>query len=177
MNAVRHKQAALGDRDEFPGLREGVYLNTAAEGLFMRSHEVALQRYAEAKRAGSIGRDEHARQERQAREACAQLLSVRPEDIAFLANTARCLDAAIKSIAWRPGDNIVLPDSEFPTAAFAAARLSQLQIDVRVIPSVAGRIELEDLRRRVDGRTRLVVASLVSYKTGHKIDLASWSEI
>jgi cysteine desulfurase / selenocysteine lyase len=168
---------SLASKDEFPGLDEGVYLNTAAEGLFMRSHDGAMQRYAEAKRRGSLGRDQHALTERQSREACARLLSVQAEDISFLASTARCLDAAIKSINWLPGDNIVLPESEFPTAAFAVARLSQFEVERRIVPSRDGRIDLEDVKNRVDRRTRLVVVSLVSYKTGHKIDLEAWAQI
>jgi cysteine desulfurase/selenocysteine lyase len=177
MIARSNRQARLADSEEFPGLREGVYVNTAAEGLFMRSHDAALQRYSEAKRRGSLGRDEHARAERQTREACARLVACQAEDIAFLASTARGLDAAIKSIDWRPDDNIVLPDSEFPTAAFAAARLSQFGVQTRVVPSVNGRVELDDVKKRVDERTRLIVVSLVSYKTGHKIDLQAWARI
>jgi selenocysteine lyase/cysteine desulfurase len=169
--------ARLVDAGEFPGLREGVYLNTAAEGLFMRSHEDAGRRYAEAKRKGSLGRDEHAEAERQAREACARLLCVRAADIAFLASTARGLDAAIKSIPWRPGDNIVLPDSEFPTAAFAVARLAQSGVEARVLASRDGCIDLEEAARRVDARTRLIVVSLVSYKTGHRIDVEAWARM
>ena len=167
----------LASVEAFPGVDVGVYLNTAAEGLFMRSHHHALQRYAEGKQRGSLGRDEHAAVERRARELSAQLIAARAQDVAFLASTARGLDAAIKSIAWRSGDNIVLPDSEFPTTVLAAARLSQLGIERRIAPSRDGRIDLEDLRLEVDRRTRLVVASLVSYKTGHKIDLAAWAEI
>jgi cysteine desulfurase / selenocysteine lyase len=167
----------LASVDVFPGLDSGVYLNTAAEGLFMRSHHGALQRYAEGKQRGSLCRDEHAAVERRARELSAQAMAARAQDVAFLASTARGLDAAIKSIAWRSGDNIVLPDSEFPTTVLAAARLSQLGVERRIAPSRDGRIDLEDLRVQVDRRTRLVVASLVSYKTGHKIDLAAWAEI
>jgi len=167
----------LASAEAFPGLDSGVYLNTAAEGLFMKSHDDALRRYAESKQRGSLGRNEHAAVERRARELSAQLLTARPQDVAFLASTARGLDAAIKSIPWRPGDNIVLPDSEFPTTALAAARLSQLGVERRIAPSRDGRIGLEDLRDEVDRRTRMVVASLVSYKTGHKIDLGAWAEI
>ena len=43
--------------DEFPGVCGSVYLNTAAEGLFLRSNGAALQRYAELKQTGARGRD------------------------------------------------------------------------------------------------------------------------
>src|SRR6516165_4087083 len=100
--------------NEFPGVCGSVYLNTAAEGLFMRSHGAALQRYAELKQMGARGRDGCLAIELRARELAATLLGVDPQNIAFLASTARGLDVAIKSIGWSDGDNIVLPDSEFP---------------------------------------------------------------
>ena len=75
----------LASVDVFPGLDLGVYLNTAAEGLFMRSHHGALQRYAEGKQRGSLGRDEHAAVERRARELSAQLIAAHAQDVAFLA--------------------------------------------------------------------------------------------
>ena len=95
--------------DEFPGVCGSVYLNTAAEGLIMRSHGVALQRYSELKQMGARGRDGCLAVEWRARELAAKLLRVDPQNIAFLASTARGLDVTIKSIGWREGDNIVLP--------------------------------------------------------------------
>jgi hypothetical protein len=130
----------LASVDVFPGLDSGVYLNTAAEGLFMRSRHRALQRYAEDKQRGSLGRDEHAAVERRARELSAQVMAARGQDVAFLASTARGLDAAIKSIAWRSGDNIVLPDPEFPTAELADAprdRLAEVEARCAIFDAIA----------------------------------------
>ena len=87
--------------NEFPGVCGSVYLNTAAEGLFMRSHGAALQRYAELKQMGARGRDGCLAIEWRARELAATLLGVDPQNIAFLASTARGLDVTIKSIGWR----------------------------------------------------------------------------
>src|SRR5215210_2023298 len=41
---------------DFPGLAGRTYLNSAAESLFMASHEAAFQRYAQAKALGEPGR-------------------------------------------------------------------------------------------------------------------------
>ena len=112
----------------------------------MRSHGAALQRYAELKQMGARGRDGCLAIEWRARELAATLLGVDPQNIAFLAGTARGLDVAIKSIGWRDGDNIVLPDSEFPTTAFAAVHLSRIGVE-RIVPSHNGRIRLDELAR------------------------------
>ena len=163
--------------DEFPGLAGAIYLNTAAEGLPMRSHARALQSYVALKQLGSRGRDGLYEAEQRARELVARLVHVDTHDIAFLASTARGLDVALKSIDWHAGDNIVLPDSEFPSTEFAAANLARRGVECRIIRSRDGRIDLDDLRGTLDHRTRLVAVSLVSFKTGHKIDLRTWADI
>lgn len=157
-------------RADFPGVNCSTYLNSAAESLFLGSHRDALVRYAGCKEAGSLGRAECAAIEARCRQLVAQLLSVAPGDVAFVASTARALDAAVKSVEFRPGDNIVIGDSEFPTSAFAGAHLARTGVECRVAPSRDGELALDDLERLIDERTRLVVVSLVSYRTGFLVD-------
>lgn len=159
------------ERQSFPGADRGVYLNTAAEGLFLSSHSAALARYAECKELGYAGRAECAATEEACRVLAAGMLGARPHDIAFVASTARGLDAVIKSIGWRPGDNVVLADSEFPTTAFAATLLAECGVERRVVPARGGETPVADFAARIDSRTRLVLASLVSFKTGYLIDV------
>jgi selenocysteine lyase/cysteine desulfurase len=158
-------------RDQFPGTRSGVYLNTAAESLFLASHAQAMAAYAERKYLGARGREGCAEVEADCRALVAQLLSVDAADVAFLASTSRGLDVAIKSISWQPGDNIVFAESEFPTTAFAAAHLAASGVQRRVVTGSGGAVPAERYGAKIDDRTRLVVASLVSYKNGFMIDV------
>ena len=164
-------------RQVFPGAVRNVYLNSAAESLFMVSHRDALVRYARHKEGGSAGREACAAVESRCRSLVAEMIGVRAEDVAFLASTARGLDVAIRSIDWREGNNIVLADSEFPTTAFAAARLARSGIERRIVLSRGGELRLEDFAEQIDSDTRLVCASTVSYKTGFKLDIAGLAEI
>lgn len=164
-------------KEEFPGIRGRTYLNTAAEGLFMRSHALAYKEYANLKESGSPGREGMLRVEQDTRELVASLLGVESRNIAFLASTARGLDAAIKSVDWQAGDNIVTLDTEFPTTTFAAVNLERLGVERRIVASRKGRIELLDIAQHLDSRTRLIVASLVSYKTGQKLDIRQLSRL
>ena len=102
----------------------GVYLNSAAEGLPLDSAGVAYERYLDAKSRGSSGRAIFDEIEDDARRSFAALLRVPPNDVGFVASTSRGLDAVVKSIEWLPGDSIVLPSTEFPTALFAARLLA-----------------------------------------------------
>jgi cysteine desulfurase/selenocysteine lyase len=150
---------------------DGVYLNSAAEGLFLRSHVDAIQRYTDCKARGSVGRGELSVIEERSRDLFAELLGVSSADVAFIASTSRGLDIAIKSIDWQPGDVIVLADSEFPSALFSAALLERDGVVVRTVPYRDGAVHESDLVAAIDDRTRLVVVSLVSFKTGQRMDV------
>ncbi|TKA01177.1 aminotransferase class V-fold PLP-dependent enzyme [Actinacidiphila oryziradicis] len=158
-------------RDQFPGTSSGVYLNTAAESLFLGSHMQALNNYALRKNLGSRGRDACAQVESHCRTLVGELLSVDSRHVAFLASTSRGLDAVIKSISWRPGDNIVFAESEFPSTTFAAVHLASAGVERRVVRGQDGLVPTDSYAARIDERTRLVVASLVSYKNGFMVDL------
>jgi selenocysteine lyase/cysteine desulfurase len=160
-------------RSSFAGAGLGAYLNTAAEGLFLRGNSAALDRYESCKARGYLGRDECVATEARCRSLVADMLRAEPADIAFVASTGRGLDAAINSVDWRPGDNIVLTDAEFPTTAFAAVHLSRRGVERRIVRARRGETPTEAFEGQIDRRTRLVVASLVSFKTGYRIDLPS----
>ncbi|WP_248960645.1 aminotransferase class V-fold PLP-dependent enzyme [Sphaerisporangium perillae] len=158
-------------RHQFPGTGSGVYLNSAAESLFLGSHVRAMNDYAARKNLGARGRDACAEVEAHCRALAGELLSVDGRQVAFLASTSRGLDAVIKTIRWMPGDNIVFAQSEFPSTAFAAVHLAELGVERRVVTGEDGLVPTETYAAQMDERTRLVVASLVSYENGFLVDL------
>jgi cysteine desulfurase/selenocysteine lyase len=148
-----------------------IYLNTAAESLFYQPHGKAFEKYAFYKSAGSEGRSGLTKVESETRAMASTLIGVPEQDVVFLSSTSRCLDAAIKSIKWEPGDNVVFSETEFLTTEFTGALLQQLGIELRLVPSVRGIVALDEYASRIDSRTRLTIASSVSYKTGLILDI------
>jgi selenocysteine lyase/cysteine desulfurase len=162
---------------EFELTKSVTYLNTAAEGLLPASSARRLTHYGELKQRGMLSRPQMVAMEESARAAAGAVFGVDARDVAFLASTARGLDAVVKSIDWEPGDNIVLMETEFPTSAFTAVSLGAAGVQRRVVPTREGVIHLTDVAEHVDGRTRLVVASLVSFKTGQRLDVGRLATI
>lgn len=149
----------------------GVYLNTAAEGLPLAVAREGYERYLRAKSRGSLGRGAFDDIECEARVEFAGVLGVPPGDVAFVASTSRGIDAVIKSIAWSAGDSLVLPSTEFPTAKFAANLLGRRGVEVRtVVTSSDGSLDELQLSGAIDESTKLVVMSVVSFKTGQLHD-------
>ena len=153
------------------------YLNSAAESLFYQPHVEAFELYASCKTSGSEGRPDLTKIENETRKLVADLIGVDAENVIFLASTSRCLDVAIKSIEWEPGDNIVFSDTEFLTTEFTGALLKQHGIASKIVQSDHGYLTPEDYDREIDSRTKLVVASSVSYKTGLILDIEGVSKV
>lgn len=153
------------------------YLNSAAESLFYQPHVDAFELYASCKTLGSEGRSKLNAIENETRELVANMIGVTTENVIFLSSTSRCLDVAIKSINWKPGDNIVFSDTEFLTTEFTGALLKQQGITVKVVQSDRGYLTPEDYDEEIDSRTKLVVASYVSYKTGLILDVEGVSRV
>jgi selenocysteine lyase/cysteine desulfurase len=157
-------------RQMLRGEPDGIYLNTAAEGLWLASHDDAWREYADAKSSGSAGRSSLERIERETRELFAQSIGVDAANIAFVCSTSRGVDAAIKSVAWAAGDTLVTVDTEFPSTLFAAELLGSAGVEVIVVPYRDGAVHVDDVVAAIDERTRLVILSLVSFKTGQRLE-------
>jgi cysteine desulfurase / selenocysteine lyase len=163
--------------EQFVGLEGLAHLCTGGEAPWLRSHDEACRRFGQLKSGGMAGRDEMFRTYARAKERVARLLGLGPERVAFLAHASEGLNVAVAAVDWRPGDNAVFADLEYPSAVYPAARLRERGVEPRVVPTRDGRLALDDLAAAVDGRTRLVLVSQVSYLTGQRLDLARVAEL
>jgi len=163
--------------EDFPGLVGRTYLNSAAESLFMASHEAALQRYARAKALGEPGRPRFYAVEDACRQAMAALMGVTAADLAFVGSTSRATNAALHAVPWQRGDNLVVNDLEFPTLIYAARHLERRGVEVRLLRHQQGSLSLDDVAAVMDHRTRMVGVSAVSFLSGFRWDLAALADL
>jgi cysteine desulfurase / selenocysteine lyase len=157
----------------FPLTREVTYLDTAAEGLPPLACEAALAEYWRAKSRGTPGRAHLYERQRETEEAAAKLLNTSADNIVLLANASEALNILANSIDWKPADEVLISDLEFPSNVLVWLRLKELGVRLIVIPTSGGAIRLEDWTSRLSQRTRMVSVSQVSYKTGTQIPFMS----
>lgn len=157
---------------EFPITAEHTYLNVAAVGPLPTSTRLAVER---ALARAQFPETPQGRAERPAaelaRERLAALLSVGAGDLVFTGNTTHGLNICAHGIDWRPGDNVVLPDREFPSLTRAWLHLREHGVEVRVVPWRGDGPTVADLLGAADARTRVVTCSAVAWDTGYRIDL------
>lgn len=153
-------------RELFPRAVQGGYLDTAAEGLPAPGVTEAVAEYLREKGRGTPGRLRHFGIETEARGLAASLLGAPMADTVFLPTASDALNILAASMPWEPGDRVVTTDLEFPSNVLPWLALRERGVDVQVVASQGGALQLEDLLAAIDSRTRLVTVSQVSYKTG-----------
>src|SRR5687768_15854919 len=52
------------------------------------------------------------------RQLAARLISAKPAEIALIRNTTEGINLVAEGFPWQPGDNVVVPEDEFPSNLF-----------------------------------------------------------
>src|SRR5216683_2636957 len=157
----------------FPITERAIYLNHAAVSpppiSTVKAVEAQLRDVVEN---GSLNFRSWIAVKERARQLMADLLGARAEQLAFTRNTSDGLSTVANGLQWRPGDNIVTFRQEFPSNVYPWLRLRHaLGVEVRMCEEREGRIDLEELGKLIDARTRVVAISHVQYASGFRADL------
>jgi len=163
---------AVEREKEFPVLRELNFLNHAGVSpLPARTARAMEETIAEIERFGPLRHAEYYERCERLRKAAARLLGAEPAEIAFVKNTTQGLMLVAQGLEWRPGDNIVSAQHEFPANIYPWRSLERLGVELRVVPERNWGFELEDFARAIDERTRLLTVSAVQFSTGFRMPL------
>ncbi len=96
-----------------------------------------------------------------------------PSEIVYSTTTSAALNAVAQAIDWRPGDNILFCDQEFPSNAYPWMSLSRDGVESRRVPSENGGLTLRQVETHADDRTRAVTVSAIQFFSGHRADLVA----
>ena len=145
-----------------PGI---VHVCAAGETPVLRSQAAALERHAEDKSAGPAGRARLDGEIERLRARLAAWWSVGTEDIGLVSSVAEGMSMLVESLDWREGDNVVLDRNEY--ASVVAPLALRRGVELRF----ARLADPDDVARAVDGRTRMIAVSAVSYLDARRHDL------
>jgi selenocysteine lyase/cysteine desulfurase len=113
----------------------------------------------------------------QARRLAGQLLNADPLDVAFVPNTTAGIGLVAEGFPWRPGDNVVLPEEEYPSNQYPWMNLAARGVEVRCVPSRGNRVAIDDIRAAMDHRTRVLTVSSVEFASGYRNDLNAFGAL
>jgi selenocysteine lyase/cysteine desulfurase len=168
-----NSELSVGEiRELFPGTRELVYFNAAAQGLMPLS--VSQRIAAVARRQTDRGimafLEGHGMIE-EARALAARLVGCGPESIAFTSNTAEGIARIAEGLDWREGDEVVLCDLEFPANVYPWAAQRRKGVRLKFVKGEDGRCEAARYLEAIGPRTRVLAVSHVQFASGYRVDL------
>jgi selenocysteine lyase/cysteine desulfurase len=157
----------------FPAANEYTYLNSAAVSPMPTTAIVAINKQlADVAANGSEHYTDWIDTKERARGRAAEMLNVRPEQIAFMRNTSDGFATVANGLTWHAGENIVSFEREFPANYYAWRRIrDEFNVDLRLCPEREGRIDMDEFVSLIDSNTRLVAISSVQYASGFRADL------
>ncbi|RQH01929.1 aminotransferase class V-fold PLP-dependent enzyme [Natrarchaeobius oligotrophus] len=168
-------------REEIPALESGVYCNWGAGGPSPRrvveAAEAALERHEyEAPFDGGMYPAAFDAYE-EARSAVAGLLGASPDEVALTESTTDGINRIASALEWSEGDVVVRTDLEHPAGILPWKRLErEYGVEVRVLETENGRLDLEDANAAIEG-AELVCVSSLTWTHGTRLPVADLVDV
>jgi cysteine desulfurase / selenocysteine lyase len=161
-------------RREFPGTDKWIYFETSARGLLPKGARDAVARYLDDRILEGGSKATMLDVLERVRGKFARLIGAEADEIAIVKNVSEGINAIVTSLPWQRGDNAVLcADIEHPNSIYALYNMRDRHgIEVRTVPATADfAMPIDAIAKTIDDKTRMVIASTVTYTTGARNDL------
>ncbi len=159
-------------RKEFPVADEIIFFDHARVApLPERVRKMVTAFVDDATRFGTAHYESWILELERTRKKFAQLINADLDEVAFVKNTSEGISIVANGFDWQPGDNVVIPDIEFPANVYPWWNLKHRGVETRMVKSVGGRVLFDDLVKHVDSRTRILSISSVECNSGFRSDL------
>ncbi|MCF7740711.1 MAG: aminotransferase class V-fold PLP-dependent enzyme [Candidatus Marinimicrobia bacterium] len=166
-------------RKLFPITQEKVYLNHAATAPLSTRVKSALDKYIETRMKTQPGNwEESAQKGAELKQLFAGMIKAESADrIAFTQNTTHGLNIIASGLNWQPGDEILIPEKEFPANVYPFKNLEKLGVKIKYLPTPQGGLQASTLTDNISPKTKLLTLSFVEYLSGFKHDMEAIGQI
>lgn len=159
-------------RDQMPIAPQWAYFDHAAVGPLSGPAASAIRQFTDqASTLGDTVWPQWAAKIEHLRRSVATLLACDAGQICTVPNTTTGINLVAEGWLWVPGDNVILPEGEFPSNLFPWQNQASKGVEVRIVPRRDGRVLVEDLIAQIDQSTRLIAVSWVGYASGFRVDI------
>jgi selenocysteine lyase/cysteine desulfurase len=162
-------------REALPAAGAGIFLNTGTTGPIPGETATAMAEAAQWEvttgRAHDAFHEEALAREDEARAAVGAIVHADLDEIALMHGTTDGVNAALWSVDWRAGDNLLTTTLEYSGVRAAMIAVAERRgVEVRTVdPGPTDEATVAGFERAIDARTRAVVLSVVAYSTGERL--------
>jgi cysteine desulfurase/selenocysteine lyase len=165
-------------RRYFPLTKGCVYLNNASEGPLPLPAKKAMEKFLHDSVYTENDHDaESFRTIEEVRRKCAKLIGAKSSEIALSTNTSYGLNLVCRGLDLKRGDEILLPEVEFPANMYPWLNLKSEGIRVKFIRCPNGFLDTNRFHDAITPKTRVFSVSFVQFFNGYKNDLKTLGEI
>ena len=162
-------------RSEFPIFEHTTYLNSCSQGALSYRVRQAYEDYLNGWDERGAEWEHWVERAEAARGAFARLLHAEPTELAVTTSVSQGVNGIVSALPFERGGRtrIVISEYEFPTVGqIAHAQELRGAEVVHVLPAADGSIPAERFAEAIDDQTALVCCTTMSYRTGHRQDVA-----
>jgi selenocysteine lyase/cysteine desulfurase len=165
-------------RAEFPIFETATYLNSCSQGALSHRVRDAVEEWLSGWDANGAEWDFWVERNETFRSAIARLLHADADDVAVTTSVSQGVSALTSALPLDGERNrIVISEYEFPTVGqIAHAQELRGAEVIHVRPDADGTIPAERFAEAIDERTALVCCTTLSYRSGHRHDVAAIAE-
>jgi selenocysteine lyase/cysteine desulfurase len=167
-------------RDEFPIFEHRTYVNSCSQGALSLGVRRAYEEYLDGWDAHGAAWEHWVERAEAARAGFARLLGAAPGEVAVTTSVSQGVSAIVSALPLERGERtrIVISEYEFPTVGqIAHAQELRGAEVVHVLPGEDGMLPVERFAEAIDERTALVCCTTISYRTGHRQDVAEIARV
>jgi selenocysteine lyase/cysteine desulfurase len=166
-------------RAEFPIFEHATYLNSCSQGALSLRVRAAVEKWLEGWDTNGAEWEFWVERNEAARSGFAGLLHASPDEVAVTTSVSQAVSAFVSALDFAGERNrIVISDYEFPTVGQIAHAQALRGAEVaRVLAEADGSIPPERFAAEIDERTALVCCTAISFRSGHRHDVAAIGEI
>ena len=158
-------------RREFPVLRRMLYLDAAHQAPLASSVRAALEQFYDEGLEYGGPKPVWLKRVEEVRSRIAKVIGADAAEIAFTKNTSEGLNIAANAIQFRAGDNVLMVEGDHPNNACAFLNLRRKGVEVRFVPLRGETADAATFADHIDGRTRAISLSHVTFHAGHRFDI------
>ena len=103
----------------------------------------------------------------------ANMIGAETNEICMVPNTSTGINLVAEGWPWHQGENVIVPEGEFPSNLFPWLNQQARGVEVRMVPRRGREVRVADLISAIDSSTRIIAVSWVGYASGFRIDLES----
>jgi selenocysteine lyase/cysteine desulfurase len=165
-------------RGEFPVFEHATYLNSCSQGALSRRVRAAVETWLEGWDANGAEWEFWVERNEEARASLARIVHAAADEVAVTTSVSQGVSALVSALRFDGVRNrIVISEYEFPTVGqIAHAQELRGAEVVHVLPEADGTIPVERFVEAIDERTALVCCTALSFRTGHRHDVAAIAE-